>query len=225
MANLEKTMISDIIKRMAKYKRLLMILPLLTASIAYIFEKNTPPTYTAQAKIELGNFQNLGLTNDSKVEQKLTSTTFLEEITNKYGLNTPVEKIKERLKITSDNKILTLTYHGDHEDEVEETLSKIVDSFIKESDKLYNKKYELIKGKIEATEKIHTIEEAISKQEFLYDLKMTLTDLRKTQIVEPVSVTASYNNPFKRSVFGFLIGIMMNLVILLGPEIFRKKES
>ena len=218
-----KRIINSIGLRARKWIILLIILPLFTGIIAYVMEKRTPQTYTAKTTIELGNFENERLTDPKMVSSLLESTKFLEKLQKQSARKFNVNDVKIKLNVTlSNTKLIDFQYTATTPKSAKETLDAVVNSFLKESMDLYQKKYDLTQNLLKDTKSISTNVESIKKEEAIFDLEKTLIDYRKTQLLEPIQVSGSYVSPVKRGIFGLILGLMLDIILLVFPEIFRE---
>jgi teichuronic acid biosynthesis protein TuaF len=217
--------IIGIMQRIKKLALLFVFLPILTAVVAYVFELSTPSHYIARARIELGNFENTGLTDPRLVQERLLSQGYIEEIYETYDPPMEISQIKQNLKVSLGNtRIVTVELTGSNRKQVKKTLNAVVKGFVSQSNDLYKQKYNLLTSKIKTVQSIETTEELVSQQQLLYELESKLTDLRPTNIIEPVTVVDSGGSPSKRAVLGFLLGIMADACILFFLEVFRKPK-
>lgn len=222
-----KSTISRVLSRLKKLAILLLLIPILTATIAYIYESQKPIIYTADAEIELGNFENEGLTDPKQVQKTVQSSDFLNKINAQNVLKESNEEIKNNLTIeTGETKTVKFQYQSEDRKKAELILSAVVDGFIDKSDALYQKKYNFIQDKINTVKGIETSEEKIRQQEFIKENEfLLLFDYKRNQIVDDVQVTQDPYNPLNRAIFGLIIGIMVSIIILILPEIFRKYDE
>jgi teichuronic acid biosynthesis protein TuaF len=209
--------------RIRKLALLLIAIPLLTAAISYYLELKTPVVYTAKSEIRLGNMENERLTSQSWVDSYIKSSDFLGKVFKDEEIS--IEEIKGKLEITQNNKdILQIHYTSNDKEKADHVLTKIVEAFMTESKSLYDRKKNLIEDKIAKTEKLESPEESVEKQEFLFDLEMTLINLRETQVLEPVTVSEGYKNPLKRGIFGLIMGLMVSAFLVIVPELFVNRD-
>jgi teichuronic acid biosynthesis protein TuaF len=211
---------NNISKRAKKWMIILIILPLITGILAYVQEKRTPQTYTAQTTIKLGNFQNEGLTNPKNVAKDLTSTENLINWRSNPKYN--VDYVKSHLNVLADEtNYIQLSYIGTSEQEAKETLNAVVNGFLKDSNKVFQEKYVTLKTAKENTVEIQTNYESVAKEKNMADFGITLADLKKNKLSEPIKVSGAYINPMKRAIFGLILGLMLDIILLSIPEIFR----
>ncbi|HJV16645.1 MAG TPA: hypothetical protein VJ546_04545 [Bacillales bacterium] len=212
------SIVNSITKRAKKWMIILIILPFLTGIVAYIQEKNTPQTYTAQTTIALGTFQNERLTNPKNVAKILTATNKLKE----WQVNYDVDYVKTHLNVlTNDTNYVQVQYIGTSPKEANDTLSAVMNGFLKESNKVYQVKYDTLKMAKENTMDIQTNFESVAKEEKNVNFTLTLEDIEKNELSEPIKVSGAYINPMKRGIFGFILGLMLDIILLTIPEIFR----
>ncbi|MBA2877233.1 capsular polysaccharide biosynthesis protein [Anoxybacillus kamchatkensis] len=215
----------SLMRTIKKFAIFLILLPFLTGIIAYIFESNTTSHYTAKVKIELGNFENTRLTDPKLVPERLLSQKFLENTYRNFHPPMNVSEMRQRLNVTFGNTpVIELQLTGSNKKHVERTLKAVVEQFLNESNSLYEKKYNLLKQRIEYTRSIETVEERIERERLLYDLELTLLDLRPTVVIDEISVSESGMNPSKKAVLGFLLGLIADMCFLFFWEVFRKAE-
>lgn len=221
-----KSLVTDILNRIKKLWILLILLPLLTGVVSYYLEAKVPPSYTAEAKIELGNFENERLTDTKMVDELLESETFVEKVLDRANSDLDPAIVKERVKVAiHSGKVMKFTITGGNKEEVNTMLNDVVDGFLEISNELYGKKDNLLDKKIKATNELNSEIDGAQRQQILYDFEMTKINLRNTQLLDPIKVSESYSSPFKRAVFGILIGIMLNILIIFLPELFRSEST
>ncbi|QHE63365.1 hypothetical protein FHE72_22020 [Rossellomorea vietnamensis] len=226
-----KQMAASIIHRFKKLFILLCIIPIVTAGIAYFMEMGKETTYTASTKIVLGNFENENLSGVSSVKDYFHS----EKLKEIKSLEYPIEEVKKGFRVEEVGRnMVEFKYTSDNKKKAEDIVQTITGYFLEESDTLFEKKYENVKNSVDrvkdllkvyededkfSTEFVNGKEEAI---EFYYEQKQTLVNLRKNKLAEPLSISTEYDNPLKKAIFGFLVGIMLSLFILLIPELFKE---
>jgi teichuronic acid biosynthesis protein TuaF len=220
-----KQMGLSIIHRLKRFFILLLIIPLITAGIAFFMEMGKETTYTASAPFELGNFENELLTGASKVKELYQSKTYLEKVKENTELDYSIEDLKNGLNIDATQEgMVVFKYTSPDKEKAEQIVQGITDYFEERSEDKFNEKLTLLKDfekKVEKTEEArgYLVEEEF---EFLDDTKMTIENIRETRLLEEVSSEASYKNPLKRAVFGFLVGVMLSLFLLIVPELFKE---
>ncbi|AYA78032.1 hypothetical protein DOE78_22985 [Bacillus sp. Y1] len=221
------TIVKQVVARIRKLLILLLLIPILTMGISYFMEAKAPSTYTATATVLLGNFQNERITNQDWMETSM-STGFLEKLKIRSNSDYDVNEIKGRLSVSKVGKgSIKFQYSGESAEEAEATLTDILDGFLAISNDVYEPKKKLVDSllqQVNTSDKIEDIEvnfEAIDSIGEVGQLGLTSVDLAPTEIVEPIQVATSYNDPVKRAVFGLLLGIMLDIFLLAIPELFR----
>ncbi|MBD1382996.1 GumC domain-containing protein [Metabacillus arenae] len=218
-----KEIFNRMLERTKKLLVFLVILPVLTGSIAFFFELQRPTTYTAEAKLELGNFQNDRLTNPELLKEIMTSDTYLGNVINEHNLEAGVEEIQSNLLYEVDNnKIITLSYKGQNQETAEKVLDGVISTFLEESNDVFEAKEKLYEEDLKEVAKIETEYEKVAKAELLTKLKNENIDIQETYILNPIDTTSSYQNPAKRAVFGVIIGLMVSSLFVVLPEVMRK---
>ncbi|MGG3467864.1 hypothetical protein ABES02_10345 [Neobacillus pocheonensis] len=217
------SILNNVAKRAKKWMILLIILPLLTGVVSYVMEKRTPQTYTAQTTIELGNFENTRLTDPKFVASYLKSTNNLKKMQKDSGIKFNTSNVKNRINATpSESRYLPIVYTGTSKEEAEKTLTAVVDAFIKESDIGYDRKNQKANELFDKVAKTSTQYEAVNQKKVLYELWIDISNLVPTIPSEPVTVTGSAINPVKKGIFGLILGLMLDVAILVIPELFRE---
>jgi teichuronic acid biosynthesis protein TuaF len=216
-----KETLERIWKRFRKLAILLILLPFLTAGAAYLFQKEGPTSYTANAEIQLAKLgkdtSDLEYTNYTDAEfakAHITSDQFLDQIEEKNP-NIKASEIKSKINfVIKPAKLLGISYTGDNPEETEETLNLIVDQYINESNETKNQiaqKYEDAKTEPGSDKK------TASEYDIIIKGLSAAKDLKEVQLEQVEEST-------KNSVaFGFLIGLILSFMILLLPEVFIKE--
>lgn len=221
-------MAASIIHRFKKLFILLCIIPIVTAGIAYFMEMGKETTYTASTMYELGNFENEKLTNAAVISDLYKTPKYIGDIIKSEDLNYSVDEIKSGIQIgEAGRNLIEFKYTSTNKEKAEEIVKSYSNYFSAVSTKKYNKKYEIVKRAIERvklTEKTRGYLER-EEPEFLSDKESTQENFRKTIEVKPVSVSTLSSNPLKKAIFGFLVGIMLSLFILLIPELFKEYRN
>jgi teichuronic acid biosynthesis protein TuaF len=215
----------SIIHRLKRFIILLLIIPIVTAGIAYFMEKGKETTYTASVQFELGNFENEKLTGKSTVKDLFQKDEYLQEAKKSTDLGYSIEEIKNGLNIEEGGAhIIVFKHTSANKQKSKEIVKAISEHFTNISEKKYKEKLALLNGYVELVKKTeeargYLVEEEL---EFKADTEMTITNIRETKSLGPVTSITSYKNPLKRAVFGFLVGVMLSLFLLIVPELFKE---
>jgi teichuronic acid biosynthesis protein TuaF len=215
----------SIIHRLKRFFILLLIIPLITAGVAFFMEMQKETTYTASAPFELGNFENEKLTGASKLKELYQSTRYLQLIKEDTDLDYSIEELKNGLNIDApEDNMVVFKYTSPDKEKAEQIVQGIADYFEEESKEKYNEKLTLLEAYVKKVEKTEAARGYLVEEEleFLHDTEMTITNIRETIPLEKVTSEASYKNPLKRAVFGFLVGVMLSLFLLIVPELFKE---
>jgi teichuronic acid biosynthesis protein TuaF len=215
-------MIQNIYKRFKKYIIIMLLFPVLTAIAAFLFTMNQPAVYTAKASFSLGNFEAPNYTDPKIVVGQLKKKSYLEYLNQEYDLNLPVEELIEKMSVTEiPGNVVTLSLSSDNI-QVKDSIGKLTEAFIEESQNVKKEKEKFILDTIQKIESVDASpEEAISKERFIFDLKKSLIDFKDNVINEQVYVEQTKSDPLKRAVLGFLVGIILNVVFIVTPEILK----
>lgn len=213
------SIVNSITKRAKKLLIILIILPLLAGIVGYVMEMKTPTTYTAKATLGLGTWQNQGWTKPQFVANKLTKPDNLKNWTKNP------DYVKSHLNIVpSETDLLVhIEYTGTSLKEAKDTLTSILNGFMKQSDEAYNEKVNIVQSELDTYKNPEVRKDTKTSIKDIVDLKLILNDYKhmQTQIIENVSVSSGYANPLKRGIFGLIIGLMFDIFILALPEMFR----
>ncbi|MGG1630934.1 hypothetical protein [Rossellomorea sp. NRS-1567] len=219
-------MLASIIHRFKKLFILLCIIPIVTAGIAFFMEMGKETTYTASTKIELGNFENQKHTSAKVIKDTYPTEEMIKKIIKETNLKYSVEEVKKGLKIEEEgSNTISFKYTSVNKKKAEEITNAITEYFLKVSNELYTSKKEAIDNSLKNLEKLNDLDDSkaiVDREIFLSEQTITKLNLRGNNLLEPVSITTDYNNPLKKAVFGFLVGIMLSLFILLIPELFKE---
>ncbi|WNB92700.1 hypothetical protein [Bacillus sp. NEB1478] len=213
-----KETFNSIINRLRKWFILLILIPFLAAGAAYMFQKKGPSSYTANAEIQLANFDKdsnqLDYTDAEYAKTYITSDTFIEKLEKKDSSIDPGD-IKSKVSfIIKPAKVLGLSYTGKNPKEAKETLELVVNQYIDDSKKAkedITKFYEDSKSQA-GPQKPKTKSE--------YDL--IIFGLHEAKEIKQVNIETVQESAKNKTVFGFLIGLIISFMILLLPEVFRK---
>jgi teichuronic acid biosynthesis protein TuaF len=219
-----KNLASDILKRIKRLWILLIVLPLLTGVISYYLEAREQTSYTAEVTISLGNFQNDSYTNLSWVTEHFKHEDLLTKVLSNSNSNLEIDTVMEKLKAETDgNKFVKLSVTSVNEDEAKNILNAVVDGFLAVSKKVWEEKYNSTLKSIKGIESLDSAEISAEGYKDFDELRQTQIDYEngKTEISDSISITPNYINPPKRAIFGVLIGIMLNILIVFLPELFR----
>ncbi|WHX40236.1 hypothetical protein QNH36_21745 [Mesobacillus sp. AQ2] len=221
-------LLKRILHRAKKLAVLLLLIPLLTAGIGYIFAEKQPASYTAEAEIMLGNYEQDTRNNPAIMKKKLTSELFIKKLNENYDLDLDIEELKSRLLVeeTVSNKTLKLTFNDPDEKVAEQTLTKFVDGFIQDSDEWLKNKKSRLETLIEEAENNDSEVVPATKQEVLSKLYDQYEELEDALVINDVTVSAShFVSPVQRAIFGLLIGLIISALVLLLPELFREEKN
>ncbi|MDQ0218431.1 hypothetical protein ELQ35_03535 [Peribacillus cavernae] len=227
MYNSFKQYLHNIRRRGKKILWLLILLPILTAGIAYFLSANTPTSYKTSSTIKLGNFQNTqGFTDPAYLSNEIPSEPYLTSLNNKYDLDINPEQLSSSLTVTEGavKKTIVFSLDGRNSADLEKTLDKITSAFLSEGTTVYKEKQNL---QIESFEKLDKIPPEhpgyATAQKELLEIGKERADSKNSYLLEEVSSSpVSLISPANKAFLGFLLGLFLSLTILVVPEIFRK---
>lgn len=225
---LKNDFVKNIFNRIKKLAILLVLLPILTGVIAYFLQSKTPVSYSGSAEIMLGNFEKEGLTHQELMRDQIPNRAFLTYLNEEHNLNMDVDFVSTNLSILDKpGKVLVFSMSGSEKAKIEEQLGLAIKGFIEESDRVQQEQIKLIEDKIADVEAIDaSVEERISKERFIYDLSEKRNTMEMSTVLnkEVEVAPVNGNNPMERAILGLLVGIMINIVIIVFPELFREEK-
>lgn len=207
-----KETITRILGRLKKWFILLLLIPFLAAGAAYLFQKEGPASYTTNAEIRLATFNKDSLqvdyTDPESAKVYITSDEFLNQLENK-----DIDKSKINFVIKP-AKVLGISYTSDNGKDAESSLEQIVSRYVLES----QKKKDEIKGILEKD--ISTL--GSESEQTAGEIELVILGLKEVKVLKEVQLDQALENTQQSVVFGFLVGLILSLMILLLPEVFRK---
>jgi teichuronic acid biosynthesis protein TuaF len=211
-----KETLNRIWKRFKKLSILLILIPFLAASAAYLFQKEGPSSYTSNAEIQLANLDKAPLryTDAENAKTYITSDEFLEKIAEK-SKEFDATEVKSKVSfVIKPAKVIDISYTDETPEEAEKILNLIVDQYINESKE---KKDEIEKIYEKAKTEISPESDKTASE---YDI--IILGLEEATVLKEVKLNQVQESTKNTAVFGFLIGLILSFMILLLPEIFRK---
>ncbi|CAH0344866.1 hypothetical protein [Bacillus sp. CECT 9360] len=227
MYNSFKQYIHNIGRRAKKLVWLLILLPILTAGVAYLLSANTPTSYKASTTILLGNFENTdGFTSPTYLPKLIPSEYFLSNLNEKYDLDINPAEASRSLTVTQgEDKTINLTLIGNDREETERKLSSVTDAFLKEGTELFRKKEELMDKTINDLKAAQgQLSDPGTATGNLYEVQMDKYNSKNSVLFKEVtSSPVSFISPMNKAILGLILGLFLNIAILVLPEIFRRK--
>ncbi len=216
-------MVHRIVAHARKWMVLILLLPILTGGLAFVFAKGEK-SYSATATIQLGNFENDRFTNPKSIEDQLRKTSFLKRVQEKYKAYEAADINAGMQVAVSLSNNVTISFVSSDEDKTEKTLQAIVTAFLSEGAEVFKAKQKLLQSTVSEMEKTKSVYENITKLATLHDRKMDLINLRNTEILADVTVGSATGSPKKKAVLGLVAGLILDMMIIFAPEMFRKEE-
>jgi teichuronic acid biosynthesis protein TuaF len=224
MSLLENESVSRILTRFKKLFFILLLLPLLLAGLGYFIEMNQETTSKATAEIMLGEYPipKYNYTDAGTVQELLKRESFLNELKDEYKTSYDSKELADKTNPTmKPGKIIEISYTADSKAQAEEVLNELVKALNKDINQYYKNKKNELEEDIQNAEKSASADDVL-ELEALNTLQSEYEKLRPAKILKDVTVDEGSNNPIRRAILGFLIGIMFSISILLAPEVFRK---
>ncbi|MBM4760884.1 hypothetical protein [Bacillus sp. B15-48] len=222
-----KDIVISILRRAKKLLVLLLLIPVLTAGIAYVFVSDAPISYQARTEMVLGSFENNYLTNGNYLKVFYTSENGLQKINEKYNLQLDIDKVISGLTITpTPERTVRFSYVGSNKEEVQETLTKVTEAILEEGTELFEEKVDALNDRAEIITGTDTETEPITKELALHDMDHENWNQRNNMLLHDVKVSESAGaSPKDRVILGLLIGITLSLFIVVLPEFFREEKK
>ncbi|MBH0161712.1 hypothetical protein [Fictibacillus sp. 26RED30] len=229
MSLFENESIKRIVTRFKKLFLILLLLPIIFGGLGYFIGMNQETSSTAKAEIKLGDFKNTEFNDVGTVQENLKSEKFLEKLKREYDLSYDSLELSGKTNPTvKPGKIIELSYTTESNKESEKILQELVDAFLNESNNETNnennisfkEKKDSIEARIEKV-KLFSGNEVV-KEDLLYNLESDLEELKPAKLHKDVSVDETNNNPLRKAILGFLVGLMFSISLLLFPEVIRK---
>ncbi|MDR7073169.1 Wzz/FepE/Etk N-terminal domain-containing protein [Fictibacillus barbaricus] len=213
-----KETLDRILARLKKWFILLILIPILAAGAAYLFQKEGPSSYTANAEIQLATFDKdsnqFDYTDAEYAKTYITSDKFIEKL-KKEDSNIDPGNIKSKVTfVIKPAKVLGLSYTGKNAKEAKKTLELVVNQYINDSKDA--------KEDIEKFYKNSKSEAGPQKPKTKSEYDIIIFGLHEAKVLKNVDIDTVQESAKTKTVFGFLIGLMISFMILLLPEVFRK---
>ncbi|WP_018923073.1 YveK family protein [Salsuginibacillus kocurii] len=184
--------LSEMIEVLWRYKILIIGLPILLAVIAYIASQFMTPSYSASAKLYLGNFGSEMYTDEEAAEQVILSNDFMEEVKTDLGLQ---EGEMDDLEIETlpSNMIEIEASHQDPE-QAESIANYVATNFLSRAEPAYQDRLALMEEQYELTvenyeetaESLDRNREALTSIEENTELSEAERDLSRTRLIDYV---------------------------------------
>ncbi|WP_394186934.1 GumC domain-containing protein [Metabacillus halosaccharovorans] len=221
--------------RMMRFWLVLIIVPILTATVSYFANQGSEPVdpknsmVKAYVEIDLGNFDSIKYNTSTAAVNYIKSTNFINKVIKEKNLDVDLVDLKQNMIVSpSGDNALVISYTSMGAENTEMILNSISDTFYQESSEQYTKKLELVKS---SSEKLRNqdvaTEEVVEKEEFLYDLQEKELYWEEPIVSQVFSLdelsnkVATQNSPIYYVIFGLLVGIILSLIGVLSPELFR----
>jgi len=226
-------MMQRMAKRSKNYLLYIVIIPIVLGVLGWLLPVGKEPvihTYTAEATISLGRYDNQDFNDPKRVLSLLTNPLFYEE-----NLATIWEENQEafftNLQVTVENEqLIKLTYTDFSKENAASILNEITSEFMELDQKQFQQKEMVLNESIRALEQEEVgEEEKVSKHRFLYELKTAQLEIKPGSLVkEPdVKVDAPQTRVFssqERAVLGVMLGIAFSILWIVVPVLVREQS-
>lgn len=221
--------------RMVRFWLVLLIVPLVTAAVSYFVNQGNEPVdpknsmVKAYVEIDLGNFDSVKYNTSTAAVNYIKSTNFVNKVISQKKLEVGLVDLKQNMIVSpSGDNALVISYTSLGAENTEKILKSISETFYEESAEQYAEKLKLIKNSIEKLKDQEVPkEELVEKEEFLYDLQekeLYWEEPIVSQVFsldETTTKVEAQNSPSYYIIFGLLVGIILSLIGVLTPELFR----
>ncbi|MFT8320305.1 MAG: hypothetical protein ABF649_05305 [Bacillus sp. (in: firmicutes)] len=174
-------------------------------------------SFTAEADIELGSYENASFNQVGNVIQMITNKAFY----NQYIEDNWFETKNTSLLVTAGaNSVVHLSYTNSSKDESLADLTKIVTAFLTADKEHFSEKESIIQENINALGQIKASSDtAVDKQRFLYELQNTKLSIMPASIVKDVTLLEEGRtlSAKDRGVLGALLGITFSFIWVIVP--------
>ncbi|GER67491.1 hypothetical protein BpJC7_00110 [Weizmannia acidilactici] len=189
---------------------------------------NMPAHYTAEAAILLGNYQDDIMNNPDQVVLELENNAF-------YQKNLPDLSGEERAQLLSNLKVskvnsseIQLSLTGTSGAAASQ-LDSIVNAFLREDQKRYQERMEVVEEAIGDLQKIKADgRETAEEVKWLYKLKMEQLSMEKAVRFDPGTDAPQLEEKMfsrkERAVLGTLLGIAIACMLILLLELVKKRK-
>ncbi|MHA7139601.1 hypothetical protein ACRTEV_20430 [Rossellomorea arthrocnemi] len=231
-----KQTLSSVVARFKKFAVFLLLIPVFTGVLSFVLAEGNDNSqlnkgvYFADTTISLGQFNDPKLNHPNSVKNLVSSSAFLNEVISENNLDIEAEELQQNMTLENVyDEILIISLTGTDQDIVKKSLQGIVDKFLALSNDRYTEWSKIVNETVQDLQSTKVSqEEEVEQKEFLYDLRQDIYNASEAKVIEPVSLldengigSDNGEDPFKKTVFGVIVGLMLSAFLLLIPEVFR----
>ncbi|MBT2728211.1 hypothetical protein J7E63_14825 [Bacillus sp. ISL-75] len=222
-------MIQALKDRMNKYILIILATTVLLGVMGWLLPVGKEESsYTVEASLTLGNYNNPEFNNPKRVIIFLTTPPFYEEHLadlweEKY------DEISTKLNVTAGtDNMITLSYSDHSKESSAKVLNEIISAFMAIDKAKFQQKQKIIQESIESLNNEKVGPEALVDQErFLYELKTADNEIKPALLLKKADENAinTENRAFnskERAVLGVLLGVTLGFLWIVFPVIFRE---
>ncbi|PKG22284.1 hypothetical protein [Niallia nealsonii] len=178
-------------------------------------------SYSAEAAVKLGSYENNSFNDPKQVIQLLTSTAFYDDHLEEDWFAENSNSLT--IKSASDNTIYFI-YRGSSKAEAAQSLKKITTAFLAVDNTQFNLKRKIIQKNIDALETLETSSDtSVDKQRFLYELETSQLAIKPATLVKDVSLIENARTLTAKeiAIVGVILGVMFSILMIVAPEYIR----
>ena len=178
-------------------------------------------SYSAEAAIQLGSYENNSFNDPKQVVQLVTSKAFYDDYLGENWFEENSQALT--VKNVSDHTI-SFVYTGASKAEAVQALTTITTAFLTADNTQFNLKRKIIQKNIRALETLETsVDTSVEKQRFLYELETSELVIKPAKLIQDVSLIENARTLTSKelAIVGLLLGVMLSALLLFAPEYMR----
>jgi teichuronic acid biosynthesis protein TuaF len=226
-------MIQALKERMNKYILIILATTILLGVMGWLLPVGKEESsYTVEASLTLGNYNNPELNNPKRVNILLTTAPFFYEEHLADLWEEKYDEISTKLNVTAGtDNMITLSYSDHSKESTAKVLNEIISAFMARDQARFQQKQKIIQESIESlnNEKVGP-DAKVDQQRFLYELKTALYEIKHAKLIKKADENAikTENRAFnskERVVLGVLLGVTLGFIWIVIPVIFRERSN
>ncbi|MGG1397901.1 hypothetical protein ABE288_08745 [Bacillus salipaludis] len=221
--------VNRLAQRSKKYLLILIAIPIVLGLVGWLLPVGKEATtYTAEATLSLGSYDNDDLNNSKNVMNLLTNAFFYQKNLSDLSDEKRAE-ILSKLQVTAvSDKMIKLSYTDSPKENAIEIINEISKAFLKMDELSFQEKKKFIQDYINTLSREKVSDDTkVDQQRFIYELKTTLFKIKQATSTDPSEVMTDNKalNSKERAVAGILIGIALACAWVLIPELVRGQSE
>ncbi|WP_185819887.1 YveK family protein [Salibacterium salarium] len=221
--------LTEIIEVIWRYKKLIVILPVVLAVIAYAVSQFLTPSYSSTSKVYLGNFGNEMYTSAGSAQEVIMSNDLLNDVINNLDLSydRPTSlRGSVSIESLSESSMLEITANHENPERAQEIANGVVEQFLAKAEPAYEERQAIVEELYNTTlenyeqtsDSLDRNKEALTAIEENEDLSETERDLSRSRLIDYVEMDESQLNELDQQ----LQDQKLELKNLHGPEVFEQ---